>query len=137
MTVDAHCDLFRHACPYHITDTRPTKVVRSHALVFFPFVTLRRNHFGDLAESRRNACLLKFLAEVRCVEHWRIVLAELLFERVDNFIRKRESLSVAGLGGFIGNLDDATFRSTHDHLISFAAVVRLTSSYKKSAYALR
>jgi hypothetical protein len=63
MTADAHSDFFRHACSHHITDARTAKVVRSHAFVFFPFVTFRRNHFGDLAESRRNTCPLKFLAE--------------------------------------------------------------------------
>jgi len=86
MTADAHGDFFRHACPHHITDARAAKVVRSHAFVFFPFVTSRRNHFGDLAESRRNACLLKFLAEIRRVKHRPIILAELLFEHIAKFV---------------------------------------------------
>ena len=79
VTADAHGNFLRDASPNQITNARTTKIVGDHAFVFFPFVTFGRNHFGELAESRRNACLLKFLAEIRRVEHRRIILAELLF----------------------------------------------------------
>jgi hypothetical protein len=59
--------------------------------------------------SRRNGCLLKFLAEIRRVEHWRIILAELLFEHIAKFAWQGESLNLAGLSDFLGNLDDAFY----------------------------